>query len=130
MSTPTHVLDGLRAGIAATNAIFVDEVVGKGNFQLIDQVYTAGARILPPGAPMISGREAIRDFWKSAVAAMGVTSCSLSTVDLMTAGDGAVEIGKAEIVTPSATIGVKYVVHWLQEDGRWKWNIDIWNPNA
>ena len=22
----------------------------------------------------------------------------------------------------------KYVVHWKQEDGAWKWHIDIWNP--
>jgi ketosteroid isomerase-like protein len=25
---------------------------------------------------------------------------------------------------------VKYVVYWRQEDGRWKWHVDIWNMNA
>jgi len=25
---------------------------------------------------------------------------------------------------------VKYVVYWRQEDGRWKWHVDIWNPNS
>jgi len=24
----------------------------------------------------------------------------------------------------------KYVVYWRQEDGRWKWHVDIWNANA
>jgi ketosteroid isomerase-like protein len=47
------------------------------------------------------------------------------------AGDTVVEIGRAEIVTNGgATVAVKYVVHWKQEDGRWKWNTDIWNLNS
>jgi hypothetical protein len=25
---------------------------------------------------------------------------------------------------------VKYVVYWQQEDSRWKWHVDIWNPNS
>jgi hypothetical protein len=25
---------------------------------------------------------------------------------------------------------VKYVVYWREEDGRWQWHVDIWNPNA
>jgi hypothetical protein len=27
-------------------------------------------------------------------------------------------------------MNAKYVVYWRQEDGHWKWHIDIWNPNA
>jgi ketosteroid isomerase-like protein len=53
----------------------------------------------------------------------------------MSAGDGVVEIGRATLAVhpqgQSATqIEVKYVVYWRQEDGRWKWHVDIWNHNA
>ena len=27
------------------------------------------------------------------------------------------------------TVTVKYVVHSKQEDGGWKWRVDIWNTN-
>jgi hypothetical protein len=42
--------DGLRAGMAATNRIFEEEVVGRRDFGALDRVYTRDARILPPGA--------------------------------------------------------------------------------
>jgi len=25
---------------------------------------------------------------------------------------------------------LKYVVYWRNEDGRWKWDVDMWNRNA
>jgi hypothetical protein len=48
--------------MASTNDLFTSEVFGKRNFDALDNIYTAEARILPPGAPMISGREASRNF--------------------------------------------------------------------
>ena len=30
----------------------------------------------------------------------------------------------------SAQADVKYVVCWRQEDGDWKWDLDIWNASA
>jgi ketosteroid isomerase-like protein len=50
--------------MARVHELFNVEVIGKRNFEALDQIYTADARILPPGAPMISGREAIREFWR------------------------------------------------------------------
>ena len=62
-------LDSIRSAMASTNEIFNSEVVGKRNFDALDQVYTADARILPPGGQMVSGRASIKEFWASAVAA-------------------------------------------------------------
>ena len=47
-------------------------------------------------------------------------------------GDGFIEIGKATLtMAPSGEssqqIEVKYVVFWRNEDGRWRWHVDIWN---
>ena len=79
---------------------------------------------------MIEGREDIKKFWKQAIAGMGLTSAKLTTVETEPAGDGVIEIGRADLdMRAGRTTTVKYVVHWKQEDTAWKWNIDIWNPN-
>jgi ketosteroid isomerase-like protein len=122
--------DSIAAGMRQTNAVFGTEVSEKRNFDALDKVYTANARILPPGAPMVEGREAIKGFWKQAIAGMDVKSVVLSTVNAEVTGDSVVEIGRAELTTNGGQIvAVKYVVHWKQEDGLWKWHTDIWNPN-
>jgi ketosteroid isomerase-like protein len=54
----------------ATNRVFEEEVVGRGDFGALDRVYTRDARILPPGSPMITGRAAIADFWRGAAEAL------------------------------------------------------------
>jgi ketosteroid isomerase-like protein len=130
-ATPQPTLtNAILAAMAATNAVFDTELVNTGNFDLLDRVYTADARILPPGAPMIAGRENIKEFWKQAIAALGVKSAKLATVDAEMTGDSVVEIGKADlVVADGSTVTLKYVVHWKQEDGLWKWHTDIWNPN-
>lgn len=124
------VPDAIAAAMRQTNQLFDVEVGANRNIAALDKVYTAGARILPPGAPMIEGRDNIKAFWTEAVAALDVKSCTLASVDAEMTGDTVVEIGRAEIVTNGgATVAVKYVVHWKQEDGLWKWNTDIWNLN-
>ena len=128
-------LSEIQKRMAKTNDLFNSEVFGKRNFAVLDQIYTSTARILPPGAPMITGREAIRKFWSDLVLSANATSAVLSSVDVMEAGDGAVEIGRATLtVEPpgqsQAQMDVKYVVFWRQEDGEWKWHVDIWNGNS
>ncbi len=128
-------IDQIKSGMAATNAIFNDEVFAKRNFDALDHIYTAGATILPPGAPMISGRAAIKEFWIGLIESVNASSAVLESVEVMPAGDDVVEIGKAVLtMSPdgqtTATLEVKYVVYWKQEDSRWKWHVDIWNTNA
>lgn len=128
-------LDEIRLAIARTNNVFASEVVGKRNFASLDQVYTADARILPPGAPMISGRAAITNFWADLLQSANAKSAVLTSVDVMSAGDGLVEIGRAVLTVepqgqPAMQMEVKYVVYWRQEDGRWKWHVDIWNQSV
>jgi len=135
MGAPQSALDALQLAMASTNELFNSEVFGKRNFDALDAVYTADARILPPGAPMISGREAIKKFWTDLVQSVNAKSAVLSSVEVMPAGDGVVEIGRATLQAEpegqaAMQLEVKYVVYWRQEEGRWKWHVDIWNPNA
>jgi ketosteroid isomerase-like protein len=114
--------------LKSTNRIFEEEVVGKGDFAALERVYTANARVLPPGSETVTGQTNIQAFWAQAAVAMGVTSLKLNTVEVEFLGDTAVEIGRANIATASGSVDVKYVVVWKQEGGSWKWDIDIWNP--
>jgi ketosteroid isomerase-like protein len=134
MSAASQPTQQLQQAMAKTNDLFSREVFGNRNFAALDQIYTRDARILPPGAEMISGREAIKKFWTDLVQSANAISAVLASVDVMPAGDGAVEIGKATLtIAPQgapAQVEAKYVVYWRQEDGRWKWHVDIWNPNS
>jgi uncharacterized protein (TIGR02246 family) len=96
--------------------------------------YTENAKILPPGAPMMSGREAIQSVWQGAMG-MGVKNIRLETVELEENGDTAVEIGNGILtIQPNGgdefTDNVKYVVVWKKEDGAWRLDTDIWNGSA
>lgn len=130
-TTAKTTAEQLKAAMAATNELFNSEVFGKRNFAALDQIYTANARILPPGSPMIAGRPAIQEFWSSLIQSTNAKSAVLASVDVMDAGDGVVEIGRATLtVQPDGTpaeMEVKYVVYWKEEDGAWKWHVDIWN---
>jgi ketosteroid isomerase-like protein len=104
------------------------------NFDALDLIYTSDARILPPGAPIISGRESIKTFWSGLAASLNVKSARLTSIEVIPAGDGIVEIGEASIEAEPqgqpAVIEGKYVVYWRQENGAWKWHVDIWNLNV
>jgi ketosteroid isomerase-like protein len=128
-------LDQIKHAMQSTNDLFNAEVFGKRNFAALDDIYTRNARILPPGAPMITGREAISKYWSDLVQLANASSALLASVDVMPAGEGMVEIGKATLtVEPpgeaATQMEVKYVVYWQQEDNRWKWHVDIWNQNS
>jgi len=128
-------LDEVKLAMARTNELFNAEVFGKRNFDALDRIYTSDARILPPGAPMVSGREQIKKFWSDLIQSVNAKSAVLSSVEVMPAGDGVVEIGRATLtVEPqgqSATqLELKYVVFWRQDNQQWKWHVDIWNQNS
>jgi ketosteroid isomerase-like protein len=131
--TPHHkirVSDSVLAAMRQTNEFFDAQAIQKNNTDALDRVYTPDARVLPPGAPMIAGRDNIKGFWKQAIAGLGLKSVKLATVEAETAGDSVVEIGSADLtVGDGSIVTVKYVVHWKQDDGAWKWHVDIWNPN-
>jgi ketosteroid isomerase-like protein len=118
----------ILAAMKRTNEIAC-QAVANGTVEEFELVYTEDARILPPGGEMVSGRAAVIEFWRAAVEA-GLRRAVLTTVDALPAGDAIVEIGRADLTMGEAHVQVKYVVYWRQEDGAWKWHVDIWNTNA
>ncbi len=125
------VSDSIQVEMQKVNALFGETVVKARNFAALDQIYTVDARILPPGADLIEGREKIMGFWQAAVAGMSVQDAKLVSVNAHLAGDSIIEIGRAKLFLPDGqSAEVKYVVEWKQEGGAWKWHTDIWNMNA
>ncbi len=81
-----NVADSVLVAMQRTNDILCSEFVSQQNVNSLDRVYTSNARILPPGAEMIEGREQIKAFWQQAVASLGVKSAALTTVDAESGG--------------------------------------------
>ena len=121
----------IRAHIHSLNRKFEGLIAGGDVSGAAREVYTRDCRIMPPGAETVVGREAAEQFWPAAVAQLGATGIRLETVDLQALGDGVYEIGRATISMPGGQQAVaKYVVVWRQEDGQWRWHVDIWNLDA
>ncbi len=79
---------------------------------------------------MIQGVAGIKTFWMQAITGLDVKDATLATVSAEMAGQDVVEIGRAELsLAGGQSVPVKYVVHWKQHDGKWKWHTDIWNMN-
>jgi ketosteroid isomerase-like protein len=121
-----------QQSVRQTNRIFEQEVIAQGNIDALDRVYTADARILPPGAEMVSGRENIKAFWRGAIEGMNLSGGRLESVEFVQQGDTGYEIGRGtlEFASGAPAITAKYVVVWKVEDGAWKWHVDIWNMSA
>ena len=123
----------VRAAIDRVNQRFV-EAWNQGDVTGAMTVYTDDATILPPGAPRVTGRGPIEQFWQAAMDS-GVRAVTLQTDDLEISGDLAREIGTATLTVRAEdgteqTLGAKYVVVWKRQGDQWRWHTDIWNTDA
>jgi uncharacterized protein (TIGR02246 family) len=120
-------IDTVRQIIAEENRRFSTAAAGK-DYAGMAGFYTEDAKLLPPDAPIVSGRKAIEEFWRTASNALGLTDITLKTVDLEVAGDTAYEIGEADLKLGSGQAKAKYLVVWTGgRDGQWRLHRDIWN---
>jgi uncharacterized protein (TIGR02246 family) len=120
--------------IAAINRVF-EEAVRKGDADRLSQLYTKDAMAFPPDAPIVKGRDAIKNLWDGVIRDMALRDVKLQTLDLEMAGDTAYEVGEGRLTlqppgSAPTTVGVKYVVVWKREGGRWQLHRDIWNALA
>ena len=121
----------IRQVVAEANRRFCAAVAGK-DYAGIATFYTEQAKLVPPDAPIVSGRKAIEEFWRTMANAIGLSNLTLNTVDIEVDGDVADEIGEAVLTLESGQAKAKYLVVWRRDhDGQWRLHRDIWNmPSA
>lgn len=107
--------------------------VNSGNAEaLVSAFYAEDANVLPPHAPIVMGRKAIRDFWSGMISA-GLKLSVLEAKRMEESGCLAYASGVYELsVSPpgKGTVSDKgkyVVVYRRQEDGSWKAVADIFN---
>jgi uncharacterized protein (TIGR02246 family) len=129
MAQPTETFD-FKSAIANAIAVF-EGAADKKDATAIATLYTEDAKLLPPGSPMIQGRQNIQQFWKSFFDA-GASDGRLTTVEVNSTGDVAYEVGAFEANMPGAGRSHgKYVVIWKrQPDGTIRMAVDIFNINT
>jgi uncharacterized protein (TIGR02246 family) len=104
----------------------------RGDAAGVAALYMDDARVLPPGGTMVSGRQAIQQFWQSVMDA-GVPEVDLRTQQVESSGDLAYEFGSATLrIQPEGgsptTDTIKYVLVWKRRaGGAWQLAVDIWN---
>jgi ketosteroid isomerase-like protein len=120
-------VQAVRESINEGNRNFGSAVARK-DYAAMAALYTENAMVLPPDGPIVTGRPAIEEFWRSAANALGLTDAVLRTRDLEVAGDTAYEVGEANLKLGGGQIMVKYLVVWTRgSDGNWRLHRDIWN---
>jgi uncharacterized protein (TIGR02246 family) len=123
-----------RNAIAATHQTF-ERAVREGNATAAAAVYARGARLLPPVAAPLEGREAIASYWQAGVDA-GLVEAALEAREVRHFDDVAYEVGRYSLrLEPvgSATVvdrGAYVLVHERQDDGSWRWAVEMFNPDA
>jgi uncharacterized protein (TIGR02246 family) len=116
-----------RSEIAAVNRQF-EHAAASGDLDGLAALYTPDAIALPPGAPLVVGREWIREMWAGIARQLGLKAVALTTLDLEIARHTAHEVGEARLtLATGASTVVKFVVVWKKVDGQWRLHRDIWN---
>ena len=101
----------------------------------IAQLYHEDGAVMPPGAPISKGREAIEQTWASMMRTPGFDlNISPEQIIISSSGDMALDRGTYQLTISAAgspqTDTGKYVVVWRKVDGVWKAAADIFNSDG
>ena len=123
--------EDVSAAIDRVNAQFV-EAFKAGDAAAIAAMYAETAKMLPPDATEVAGREAIQKLWQSWLDD-GLKDLTLESTAVEASGDLAYEIGDFSLQVPAendtmATATGNYLVVWKRAaDGDWQLQVDTWN---
>jgi ketosteroid isomerase-like protein len=118
-----------RQAIDDANAKFA-AAMNQGDVATAIHAYADDAKLFPPNSPALTGKANIQGFWEGAAKALGVKRVSLNTVDIEFIGDTAIEQGQYTLELASGEDKGKFIVVWKrQDDGAWKWYLDIFNSD-
>ncbi len=126
----TFDLAGTRKVIEENNRRFTRAHV-TGDQAAIDAMFTREARVLPPGADPVIGREAVARLTAEYIA-FGVAEFREDTTDFYGNEDILIDQGNYVMAygKDKTRESGKYLNVWKKEDGAWKIYSNIWNTNA
>ena len=101
-----------------------------GDSAALAAMYTLNAQLFPMHREIVSGMEAIQQFWQGVIAS-GVQGATLTTLEVDEQGETAYEVGQYELRGESNKVldHGKYVVVWKRAQGQWRLHRAIWNSN-
>jgi uncharacterized protein (TIGR02246 family) len=129
--TAPAAADDVRQAIEQVNSQIMTAFKA-GDAAIIASHYTDTAKMLPPDATEVAGREAIQDFWQAWLDE-GLKDLSLEASEVEASGELAYEIGSFSLQVPAdndtmMTATGNYVVVWRRgADGNWRLQVDTWN---
>ena len=130
MSTATPGPNDAARAIRALEAEFQRHANANDAAALTEAFFAEDAQLLPPNAPQVNGKAAIRDFWKAFLAA-GVSDVVLETGNVSSSGDLAYSVSKYGFTASGARQTGKYmVVYRRQSNGSYRAVADSFNSNA
>jgi uncharacterized protein (TIGR02246 family) len=129
MATMTQTTSGILEEIRSANKNF-EQNFANGDAKGMASLYTGDGVLLPPGAGVQKGPNAIQNFWQM-VMDMGIKTARLETKEVEEGGDTAIEMGEYELggADGQALDQGKYIVIWKEQMGNWKLHKDIWNTS-
>jgi uncharacterized protein (TIGR02246 family) len=121
--------DPASAAIDAANKRFV-AAFNKGDAAGVAATYSPDANAFPPNAAILKGRAAIQKMWQGVIDS-GITSVSLGTTEVESAGNIAYESGTYEMKMKDGKVADrgKYCVVWKKVNGQWMLHRDIWSTD-
>lgn len=132
---PPDTSAAARTAIDAANASW-PRLTSAGHADSIADLYAADAVVMPPNMAPVHGRDSIRAFFATINTVKPVLE--LNSVAVWGSGSAATEMGRWKWTWPAAATrppGVppvdsgKYLVRWVEENGKWLMAQDIWNSD-
>lgn len=119
------------AAVRALDREFVRLANAGDTAAMVDSFYAEDATLLPPGAPPVQGKAAIKEFWAGFVASVKPSDLELNTTQVDASGDLAYGIGAYAFSAGGVRHTGKYLVALRrQPDGLLRCVADSFGPNA
>lgn len=120
----------IRNAITAVNEELM-KAFADGDGARVGAVYAENAQLLQPNGKTVSGRNAIGKYWQGTIDS-GIKALKIQVLEIVEMKDKAATVGRYEIFDANnrQLDAGKYVVLWIQENGKWRLHRDIWNSDA
>jgi ketosteroid isomerase-like protein len=98
-------------------------------------LYTETAILSPPGEPIVQGRQAIEEYWRSAIESGAIREVSVETMDAHSSGSLGYETGSFVLTVngpdgkPMVDRGRYIELLRRESDGAWRSTHGIWNAS-